>query len=219
MAAHYPSAQVTAFDLTPPNINPLPSNLTVVQSNAEDEWPFTQPFDFIHGRMLIGGIRSWPYFLTQCWKHLALGGQIELLEITQSNASDLPTFNTDEASPFIKLGHTLSRAMASQGLDNYGCAKHVEKLEELGFVGIREQEIKWPLGNWGEGEKEKTIGLLCLKNFQTFIDTSVRGILVSGGLTEEEGEMLAEEGLQDLTNNCEKKRFFVPMWVFLSLEL
>lgn len=60
--------------------NRVPPNLTFEVDDAEDDWLYTQQFDYIHTRTLCGGVRDWPRFHRQAFEHLKPGGWLEMQE-------------------------------------------------------------------------------------------------------------------------------------------
>jgi SAM-dependent methyltransferase len=51
----HPEVQVIGTDLSPIQPTYAPQNCSFVVENVEDEWVFREPFDYIHGRMLMLG--------------------------------------------------------------------------------------------------------------------------------------------------------------------
>ena len=87
-ATSFPSAHVTAMDLTKPKAAAL-SNVELNEGDFEQDWRLGS-FDFIHGRMLNVSVGDWPLFLGRCFKHLNPNGWIEFLDIaTPYGADDL----------------------------------------------------------------------------------------------------------------------------------
>lgn len=66
-ADHYPSAQVSGFDLSPIQPQWVAPNLRIEINYASDpEWGYTRSsFDFIHARAMYGSIADWPTFYQQ----------------------------------------------------------------------------------------------------------------------------------------------------------
>jgi SAM-dependent methyltransferase len=210
MAAQWPRAQVVATDITLPGIAP-PANLTLVQSNAEEPWPFQHRFDFIHGRMLASGIHDWLSVLTRCWEHLEPGGQLELLDICHPFRADDPAADS-ETSAFIRWGHAAELGWNANGLDYRTALTHTQRLRALGFQHVKETQLKWPLGEWAETETARRIGSLTLQNFTTFLRTAGSSILAHNpSLDAQETERLSAEALADLRENCCSKRFYLSV--------
>ena len=210
MAAERPSDQITATDLTIPNIK-QPQNVQFVVADADEPWPFLRPFDFIHARMLSSGIHDWPHFLAQCWKYLMPGGKLELLDVTHPWRAE-EALQDNDTSAFIKFGHAAESSWSLSGLDYQATKKHAERLRSLGFIQIEETSRRWPLGDWSDDPRERKIGALTLQNFQTFLRKAGRDILARNhSLSSEDIEMLVSEADRDLSENCCRKRFYLTM--------
>ncbi|KAL8753028.1 MAG: hypothetical protein Q9184_005542 [Pyrenodesmia sp. 2 TL-2023] len=210
VAKERPDLPIIATDLTPPKIT-LPANLQIVESDADKEWDFNTRFSFIHCRMLASGIHDWPGLLSRCWDHLESGGWIELLDACHPFRAQDPAADQDSSS-FIRWGYVAERCWAAKGLDYRATTKHRERLQALGFVDIREQELKWPLGEWGDTPLERDIGRLTMENFRTFLATAgVRIISHDSALSEEEAHALVTNAQQDLEENNDTKRFYLTM--------
>lgn len=44
----------------------------------EQDWAYSSPFDYIHGRYLNGAIRNWPRLLSQAYTYVILAAEAEL---------------------------------------------------------------------------------------------------------------------------------------------
>jgi len=73
----YPSAEVIGVDLSPIQPQWLPPNLQFNVDDAEAEWIYPQPFDFIKMRAMGGAIADWPRLLQQAYLYTKPGGWVE----------------------------------------------------------------------------------------------------------------------------------------------
>jgi SAM-dependent methyltransferase len=69
-----PKVSVVGTDLSPIQPPSAPPNCSFVVENVEKDWVFSEPFDYIHGRMLMLGIHDWAKYFRQCFDHLKPGG-------------------------------------------------------------------------------------------------------------------------------------------------
>ncbi|KAF4313836.1 methyltransferase type 11 [Botryosphaeria dothidea] len=69
-------------DLSPIQPSFLPPNVRFEIDDIEDDWTYTEKFDFIHARYLLGAIKDWPALIQKCYKYLKPGGWIELQDFT-----------------------------------------------------------------------------------------------------------------------------------------
>lgn len=90
MAEEFPEAEVVGTDLSPIQPTWAPSNCKFFIDDAESEWAFPprEAFDFIHGRVLAGGIGDWKRLLKQAYNHLKPGGWVEFQEYEIKFTSD-----------------------------------------------------------------------------------------------------------------------------------
>ena len=200
-----------AIDLTLPQISTGP-NLTVQECDVEKSWHFQTRFGFIHGRMLTSGIHDWPSLFARCWDYLIPGGWLELLDLSHPFHAEVETAD-NESSDFIRWGKVAERCWSLNGLDYRATNKHVGRLRACGFVNVSEEEMKWPLGEWSESEREKQIGKLTLSNFRTFLATAgVRIISQDARISTEDAEALVNNAQRDLIDHCDTKHFYLSMY-------
>jgi len=210
IAQERPSTQIIATDLTPPDIIPL-SNVTILKFDVEQQWSFSQKFDFIHGRMLTSGIHDWPALLSRCWSHLKAGGWVELLDVCHPFRAEDPTADGSSSS-FIKWGQIAERCWAMNGLDYRATTKHLERLRGLGFVDVWEKELRWPIGEWSQTEQERQIGSLTLQNISSFLAAAGVSIITQDpDCSEQEAKLLVADAQQDLQEHCNTKGFYLKM--------
>jgi hypothetical protein len=55
-------------------------------------------------------------------------------------------------------------AITLDGIDPDPSPKFKAMMEDVGFVNVREQPLKWPVGPWAEGKREKLIGRINVDN-------------------------------------------------------
>ena len=51
-------------------INSVPPNVHFIIDDAEDDWEFSAPYDFIFSRLLTGGIKDWPRLFRQGFEYV-----------------------------------------------------------------------------------------------------------------------------------------------------
>jgi len=80
MADQFPLATVIGTDISPIQPEWVPPNCRFYVDDAESAWIHDEPFDFIHGRALCGGIANWPEFYNEGCRNLKPGGWMEMQE-------------------------------------------------------------------------------------------------------------------------------------------
>ncbi|KAF2801932.1 S-adenosyl-L-methionine-dependent methyltransferase [Mytilinidion resinicola] len=158
----HPDVQVLGIDLSPIQPSNVPPNCRFLVDDANAAWAFPEKFDFIHTRALNFGVKDWDALLAQAFEHLAPGGWIELDEFHVPLECDDGSAAADSA--VLQWGVMGAEAVAKIGTDARAALRHGERLREVGFVEVHEQKMKWPIGPWAAGEKEKKMGQLFLKD-------------------------------------------------------
>ena len=112
-ADEHPSAEVIGTDLSPIQPRWVPPNLRFVIDDAESEWAYESPFEFIHLRTLGGSIKDIPKLLRQAYDNLKPGGWIEWQEYEMAIRTDDDSF--PENSAMLEWFKTLNTAAANFG--------------------------------------------------------------------------------------------------------
>ncbi|MCJ1378816.1 hypothetical protein MMC17_001915 [Xylographa soralifera] len=161
-AQEHPSTQVVGVDLSPIQPTFVPPNCSFIIDNVEEDWVYDKKFDFIHARMLVLGMHDWPRFFRQSWDYMKPGAWLEMQELQFPVRSDDGSAEKD--SPFYEWSLRVMEAAEKVSINPTACEKFEEQLAQQGFVNIRYETIKWPIGSWAKGKKEKEIGRWMLEN-------------------------------------------------------
>jgi trans-aconitate methyltransferase len=81
-ADEHPETKVLGVDLSPSQPSFTPPNLTFQIDDLEESWTFSEKFDFIYSRMMIGSVADFPRLYRQYFNNLSNGGWIETLDIS-----------------------------------------------------------------------------------------------------------------------------------------
>lgn len=204
----HPNSTVLGTDLSPIQPEYMPPNCSFLVDNAEAEWVFDRKFDFIHGRMLLMGIHDWPRFFKQAWDNLNPGGFLEVSNPEFPVCSANQGF--DPESPFMKWSSLIREAAGKDGIDTLIVRKHKKMLEDQGFVNVNVQPLKWALGSWPKGGREKTIGEWTLENNRAFTKPSAMALFTKKlGWEKDDVEKFVDEALTDMDNR--KKHYYWQM--------
>ncbi|KAH7357678.1 TAM domain methyltransferase, partial [Plectosphaerella cucumerina] len=64
----YPESEVIGVDISPTQPEFVPPNVRFEIDNLDDPWTFSQKFDFIYCRSMIGSIKDWDGLLGQVFQ-------------------------------------------------------------------------------------------------------------------------------------------------------
>jgi hypothetical protein len=138
-------------------------------------------------------------------------GVLELLDICHPFRAEDDTTETS-CSPFLRFGYQAEKCWARSGLDFRASTKHVERLNNLGFVNVMEEEKKWPLGEWTGNARERSIGRMTLQNFLKFLDLAGVPILTSNSsMNDLDARVLVAAAQKDLVENNADRRYYLTV--------
>ncbi|KAL8734827.1 MAG: hypothetical protein Q9166_001179 [cf. Caloplaca sp. 2 TL-2023] len=157
VAERFPDAQVVGTDIACFQPSDVPPHLFFEIDDAQEEWTYTEFFDFIHMRGLSGAFADWAAIYAKAHKHLQSNGILEvadfgIIQLTEPiSDSYLSIYNGACLSAAEKLGVTL-------GLD------HMKKalLESAGFSIAKTRTLDIPLGTWSPDPRKKVAGKMAL---------------------------------------------------------
>lgn len=135
--------------LTSPSV---PPNYHFETDDAEEEWVYSQPFDYIHGRALVSYFKHPPSIIAKIFANLTPAGYFEFQE------SIMPFKSIDGALAGTALGEFQIPCMAAAEKlrrpwtngKNYG-----RWMREAGFVDVVEKSYYWATNQWVKGKKQK----------------------------------------------------------------
>jgi len=143
MADKFPEAQIIANDLSAIQPRWVPPNLQFEIDDCEQEWLYSQKFDFIHIRSMAGSIADWPKLLSRAYDYLNPGGWVEVAEYetwTSTDDDSLP-----KTSALYELNEVVNAASVQIGRV-MNVAPHLEHwLRDAGFrsVSVEKTKVFW----------------------------------------------------------------------------
>ncbi|KAF8248369.1 S-adenosyl-L-methionine-dependent methyltransferase [Wilcoxina mikolae CBS 423.85] len=200
MADTYPMAEVIGIDLSPTQPGWVPPNCKFEVDDAEQDWTF-QPdsFDFIHARNIAQGVSDWPRLVSQAYRCTKPDGYVELSEVGQTAFCDDGTMADD--NPIKVYLEILTDAMTKFGRPPVGDNTLKENLESAGFVDIKTNKKKEPIGPWAKDKRLKSVGTMTLLNgeeaFHSYGMMAFTRIL---GMETEAAEKLCRDAVQAMYN-------------------
>ena len=139
----------------------VPANCRFEIDDAEDEWIFSQKFDFIHGRALLSCFKNNRFIVNSAFDALAPGGYFELQDPCMPMRSDDGTLKGTSLDEWQTL---IIGALKTMGRNLSDSVNWGSYMREAGFVDIVEKRYYWGTNPWVRGEKRKLQAAWCQQN-------------------------------------------------------
>ncbi|KAJ9353458.1 S-adenosyl-L-methionine-dependent methyltransferase [Paecilomyces variotii] len=156
LADTFPSAEVIGIDLSPIQPQFVPPNCKFIVDDVEADWTYSEKFDYIHQRNMVGSISDWDELFQQAYKWTNPGGYIELQEFRvwfHSQNDSLPEASSINRWQRILLDGTKSLGMPINIIEELG-----DKLKAAGYTDLHEHVLRIPIGAWPKNKSLKEIG-------------------------------------------------------------
>ncbi|WZH49909.1 S-adenosyl-L-methionine-dependent methyltransferase [Fusarium acuminatum] len=154
-ADDHPETVVIGVDLSPIQPSMIPPNVQFQIDDLEDEWTFSEPFDFVYTRFMTVSFANWPRFFDQSFTNLNPGGWIEVLDILPPTSDD-GTMSPDTA--LFRWSNLLLESTERIGRPFGGTSNLKSQMEAAGFKNISQRIYKWPQNRWPKNPKYKELG-------------------------------------------------------------
>jgi len=197
-AQKYPSANVVGSDLSPIQPEFVPPNCQFEVNDVEEEWSYTQKFDYIHGRALTACFRDPSFVLASAFDALEPGGWLEMQDPTMPLLCIDNTMEGTAIQEWMKLmctaGEILGRCLTNS-------RNYKRWMEEIGFVDVEEVHFPWAINPWPRGKKEKLVALWMQQDLLDGLHGMSVGLLTRGlGWSTERVELLLVGVRNDIKN-------------------
>lgn len=160
-AEQNPESDVLGTDLSPIQPEYVPANCHFEIDDAEDEWVFSHPFDYIHGRYMCAFLKDFGKLFRSAYANLKPGGWVEFQEtLINFQAID----NTLEGTALQKWNKLLLEGIRAMGRNAMSAVKYKKHMADAGFINITEQKFAVPATPWAKGRDEKTLGAMQMAN-------------------------------------------------------
>jgi len=198
-ANQYPQAVVVGTDLSPVQPKYVPPNLRFEICDAEEDWDFSVPFDYIHGRMLTVCFRDVRDVFRHAFNTLKPGGYLEMQDAEFPCKSDDRTL---DGTALLAWWEHLCEGGAKLGRPFGTEPKNYKRyMEEVGFVDVQVVVKKWPLGPWNKDKKLKELGIWVRANSLDGLQAVSMAVLTRGlGYSAQDVEMELVGVRKDLMN-------------------
>ncbi|SPO01214.1 uncharacterized protein DNG_03961 [Cephalotrichum gorgonifer] len=183
----FPGAQVIGCDLSPIQPTWTAPNVKFQIDDVESEWTYPFSFDFIVSRGMAASIGNWNGLASSIYKNLKPGGWVEFQDYDDYRSDD-GTLTDD--THFRKWNRALSKGLVSINRDPCPGPKLRSYAEKAGFVNIREEIFKIPLGPWAKDPELKQIGMMNLVQMLDGLEAFSLKMFDMMGYTRAETEVL-----------------------------
>ena len=158
VAERFPRAEIIATDITNAFLPPsCPSNIFFELDDAQTEWAYNKPFDFIHMRNLSGAFSDWSAVYAEVSKNLKPGGTVEIIDrgLIQFK-KDTPNSNTSIFNGAIQSAADKS----GRPLD----LNHLKKpvFDSAGLSVVKTRVFEVPLGPNDPNPRKKVTGKMAM---------------------------------------------------------
>ncbi|OJJ42761.1 hypothetical protein ASPZODRAFT_136905 [Penicilliopsis zonata CBS 506.65] len=212
-ADEHPAAEVIGNDLSPIQPKWVPSNCIFEVDDFESNWEYNRPFDYIHGRELVGSIKDINRLAKQAFDNLNPGGYFELQAFTLNVFSD--DNSLEERGPFtIQMCELIKEAGEKFGKPMQDIEETWSKAFELaGFIKVTPKMVKVPFSPWSNDPKQKKIGQFMQSQQSQALPSYLPGLLTTIlGWSKEEVTVLTakvRKELYDLSVHQYGKVYFI----------
>ncbi|KAF5020304.1 hypothetical protein F66182_7680 [Fusarium sp. NRRL 66182] len=155
-ADEHPEAEVIGIDLSPTQPEFVPPNVQFIIDDIDEEWNYSQPFDYIHSRMMNLSVKSWKEYVQRIFETLEPGGYVELQEVDTALTSDDGTLTPE--NQLSKWCQLLNEGVAKMGRPMISIEQIKQYVIDAGFVDIVDTYYKWPTNHWPKDKRYKMIG-------------------------------------------------------------
>ncbi|GJC84323.1 secondary metabolism regulator LAE1 [Colletotrichum liriopes] len=160
MGDEYPEADVIGIDLSPIQPEFVPPNVHFFVDDAEVGWVYPEnTFDYVHLRNMAPSIKKWPELFAEAYRVLKPGGYIELQEMRWVYGYDDGTMGPDFAP--VRMVANIKEALARLSVDMNAAKRYPIHAEDAGFVDLKHEVKKVPVGPWPKDSRLKKIGDYC----------------------------------------------------------
>jgi hypothetical protein len=176
----------------------VPVNCHFEVDDAEDEWMYSRPFDYIHLRLMFHTFKSPLRVMASAYESLAPGGWMEWQDYdAQMQCVD----DTLRGTALEQWSQLCLEAGGRLGRDMLTPRKYKRWMEEAGFINVIEERYAIPGNAWPKGREHKTLGFWQMNNFLDGIHAVSMTMFTKGlGMRVEEVELLLVDVRKDIKN-------------------
>jgi hypothetical protein len=137
----------------------VPPNYQFEVDDAEDEWMYSSPFDFVHMRGMMTCFWNPRSILAKAYDALLPGGYLEM----QGSVFPMHCHDSTLAGTALDVwGKACVEAAATIGRPWTNAPNYRGWMEELGFEDVHEKIFEVPTSTWPKGAKQKELGVVAV---------------------------------------------------------
>jgi hypothetical protein len=184
----------------------VPVNCRFEIDDAEDEWVFSQKFDFIHARAMCTCFSDHKMVIQSCFDGMAPGGWAEWHEMVFpfQHVGPIP-----EDCNLLLWTSLIVEAAKKLGRVWENTRYYKQYFEEAGFVNVIEREFYWPAGHWPKGDYYKSLASYFVEDIKRGIEAITMKLLPVLGWSPDEIQVLIAKAKLDMDNP--EIHAYVPM--------
>jgi len=129
--------------------------------DAEDDWTFTQKFDFIHGRLLFSAFSSPEKAIQNSYDALIPGGYLEMQEVHFKLHS---VDDSTQGTALERWSNMTVDGAKALGKDWRCTVKYKQCFIDAGFEDVVEERFPAAIGTWPRDKDDKLVGLYWTAN-------------------------------------------------------
>ncbi|TAQ86438.1 hypothetical protein B7494_g5246 [Chlorociboria aeruginascens] len=184
-------------DLSPVQPLLVPPNCHFEIDDLDDDWAYTQPFDYVHGRAMISCLKDPRHFFRQVYASLAPGGYLEMQDGVFPFKCVDSSADGSAVMQWCRQAIEGSTKIGRPWADTHNYPKY---MEEVGFVNIRAFTYPWPFNTWPKDSKLKELGTWVQKDFLEGFPAAMRLWMLAYDWSLEQAEEFMERVRADLRN-------------------
>lgn len=157
MGEQYPNAEIIATDISACQPTQVPPNVVFQYDDAQENWTYSAPFDYIHVRGMAGAFSDWASIYAKAFRHLVQNGTIEV--------ADFGSIKLERESPdsYVSIYNGACQSAAEKAGTPIGLG-HLKRalLESAGFSVMKSMNMEVPLGMWSPDHHKRVAGKMAL---------------------------------------------------------
>ncbi|KAI0397537.1 methyltransferase domain-containing protein [Xylariaceae sp. FL0594] len=206
-ALQHPGSSVLGTDLSPIQPEFVPPNCRFEIDDIEDEWVFSERFDYIHGRHMVGSISDFPALFAAIHENLNPGGWLEMQDYYVNLQS---VDGTLEGTALQRWSQMINRALSSTGRSGMRTVSYRRWMRDAGFEHVREHVFAVPGNPWARGADQKQLGAMQMENILEGLHGFSMALFTKHlGMSPEAVEALLVDVRRDLVNT--NIHFYYPV--------